>query len=182
MIANFDISAEDGSYTTDDDIDLGALYDLDWVAGESDMKEAIKVAVAALAIGENTSFDNVVPDYVEDENGDTLSITGEYWLDELGQFAWHLFSRNSDESDHVKYFACVDNQGWEFTDFDRLSDAEDNFYGVEEDLDPEDYARENGEAVPEGLEAYFDYEQYGRDLLADFSQVEYGGKTYLFTE
>lgn len=185
MILNVDYKQANG-YTGNDDIDLGELYDLDWVIDQPTMKNAIMVAVANLAIQEEISFDAIVPDYVQDEDSETLSIKTDAWLTELSQFVWHLFSVDSDEEEHKKYFAYIHNTGWEFFDFDRLSKIEDDFYGVEEDLDPEDYAKEQmegrGEALPEHLESHFDYQAYGEELLEDFNQIEWGDRMYLFTE
>lgn len=172
---------------TNEDIDLDELYALDHVNDSDDLRDALKLAVAKIALDHNVGFDNIDPDYIEgSDSGDELSITaapGMGWVEDVAKFAWHVL--NEPDNDEGVYFAYVNNGHWSQFDFDDMSDIDDDFVG-EFDGDYEEYGREKmsdyGHSIEEHLEQYFDYAQYGEDVLDDENVIEWGGCKYIFSE
>lgn len=82
-------------------------------------------------------------------------------------------------------YAYLAENGWESIDFDRPNHVFDVFY-CEFDGDYEGFAREwmsgSDNEVDPWMEKYFDFDQYGEDLISDFVLVEWNGTEYLFTE
>jgi hypothetical protein len=182
MILNVDIGFDN------EDVDLEALYKLSWVLDEADLAEGIMVHVAGLAIEHEVPFGEVEPDYIEDDNGNELSVSsnsGMYWVHEVAKFAWHVLHTSDGKDDWGKYFAYVDNEHWNQFDFDNMSDIDD-YYQTTFDGDYKEYGRQRlddfGEDLPSHLADYFDYAAYGEDLLEDENVCEWGYEKYVFSE
>lgn len=181
MQLNVDIEGAYFEYTTD--INLDELVALDWVLGWEDMRVALILALAEVAVYNRVAFDAVTPDYVEDnEQNDTLKVyTGEDndWMTDLAKLAWHV----QDEDDEGRHLAYIGDQGWTYFDFDNMGQVDDEF-SQEFDGDYEDFGIQQLEnqdiTLPDELERYFDFSQYGEDQMESYSVLEWGSVKYLF--
>lgn len=182
MILNVDIK---GTWDNED-ICLDDLWELDYVTDADDLRTALVIHIAGIAIERSVEFSAVTPDYVEDGDGNELTISEDGdWITEVANFATAVLERDAWQEEGM-FFAYVDNSGWRFFDFDRMSDVVDNF-SQEFEGDYEEFARDwmdnMGESLLAQHETHFDYESYGEQIIEDnYQVVEWGSATYLFNE
>lgn len=171
------------------EIDLDDVWAHADVIDEDSMHALLVNVIAVWALENGNRFDDITPLTVDDDEGQELEIHQEttnphLWIREVVQLYLHLLSDKHYCEDEA-ILAYVDNQGWKWTDFDSdLEQAEDEYYS-EFDGDYDEYAREylsnNGEGIPEHMEKYFDYEEYGEALVDDFDRCEWGSREFLFS-
>lgn len=125
----------------------------------------------------------------EEEDFDLGMAAGGGFFERLRDVAlliWYLKNGKATQIDEAQVFAVIENQGLKWFDFESIkSEVEDNCLGEYPDDVEEwaiEYLRETGQSLPDGLESYFDYEQFGQDMLRDnYSEVEWNGNTYLYS-
>lgn len=160
------------------------------VIDEDSMHALLVTNIAAWALENGNTFDDITPLTMEDEDGQELEIhqEGEYphlWIREVVQLYMWL---NCDEhwAPDGAILGYVDNQGWKWTNFDSDLQQAENKYHQEFNGDYEDYAREwmseVGEGLLDHLESHFDYSSYGEELVDGYSRVSWGYKEFLFSE
>lgn len=105
-------------------------------------------------------------------------------LRDVALLAWYLHEKDA-RIDEAQVFAVIENERLKYFNFENIKESvEDDFYGEVTD-GVEEWARQYMEdvdtGIPDHLKDYFDFEQYGEDLMRDaFSKVEYGGRTWLY--
>lgn len=181
MQLNVDVEGAYHDYTTD--INLDELVALDWVLDWEDMRVALILALAEVAVYNRVAFDAVTPDYVEDnDQNDTLKVhvgDDNDWMADVAKLAWYV----QDDYDEPRHLAYISNEGWEYFDFDNMRQVDDEF-SQEFDGDYEDFAvqelENQGITLPEEVENYFDFRRYGEDQLDSYSVCEWGSVKYMF--
>ena len=172
-------------------VDLDDLIDnYDMVVDADTMHTALVVQVAQWALEQGVGFDDLYPQFIQDDNSNELWVHGDSqsnpdWIKEVAQFAWFIRQEKDSWVDDDLIYAWVEGEGWQYCDFDSLKDYED-YYSQEYDGDAEEFGRnwlhEVGEGLSDDLDRYFDYEAYGEDLLNSYQQYTWNGTTYLFHE
>lgn len=170
----------DGTWVSED-IDLEQLYEAEWVLGEDDLKVAIVAAIGAL-LADNLDASGYTLDYIEDSNGNELTISGSGDLTEVAQFTWHVLGNAYSSNEWGKYFAYVDNQCWGWFDFDRMDKIDDEFHSIMEYGDEEGWAKEHSEDPPAEWQSHINWESKAEEMLEGYSVTEWGGETYVFCE
>lgn len=84
-----------------------------------------------------------------------------------------------------RLMATINHQGWDSFDFDDTKYWDDCVRSQHDEDDYEEFAKEEMEicedGLPDHLHAYFDFEQYGRDLIDDDYYMEvFNGTMYVF--
>lgn len=84
-----------------------------------------------------------------------------------------------------RLMATIEHEGWDNFDFDNSRYWDDHAFGQFDEGDYEAFAKEEMEVCEIGihidLQSYFDYDQYGRDLIADSYYMEvFNGTMYVF--
>lgn len=171
-------------------IDLSDVWMHGDVIDEDTMHSVLVNVIAVWALENGNSFDDIVPLTVDDEYGNELEISQENadkhnWIREVVQLYVWMDSSHHHVPDGA-LLGYIDNEGWEWFNFDSgLQWAEDE-YDSQFDGDYEFFAKEQmercGESIPSHLEQYFDYSSYGEELIESYSEVEWGGEKYLFSE
>lgn len=173
-----------GEYT---EIDLDSAWmDQDVIDADSLFQVLIvKISIWAL---ENDHLLKDIVGYTLDEGSDELALPqtpGDLtWLMEVSKLvAWRHTPTKHYMPDGA-LMARINDIGWKFFDFDSdLQEAED-MYSQEFDGDYAEYAREYmencGEGLSEWAEPYFNYEEYGEDLVDGYDRVEWDNQEYLF--
>lgn len=170
------------------EIDLEDVWIHPDVIDEDGMHAALVNEVALYALGEGISFTDVRGLTIDDEGGHELSMKSEadmVWIREVAQLYVFLLS-DEHYCDDEAILAYIDNSGWQWVDFDSdLQDAEDKYY-TEFNGDYEEFARErmddSGDSFSETHERYFNFEEYGEDLVNDWSRCEWGSREFLFDQ
>lgn len=105
-------------------------------------------------------------------------------LREVALLAWYI--RNDGKYiEEARIFAVIENKHIQYFDFESIkSEVEDDYHGEIED--EEDWARQyledTGQALSDGLESYFDYQQFGEDMIRDsYSKVSWNYKEYIYS-
>lgn len=171
------------------EIDLGAVWIHGDVIDEDSMVGLLVHEIAVWALENGNRFDDIVPLTVDDDDGQELEIHQEdtnphLWIREVVQlYMWLDCDKHWCEDEAI--LARVDDIGWKWFDFDSdLQEAEDMYYS-EFSGDYDEFARESmencGDSIPEWAEKYFDFEEYGEDLVDDYDRVSWGGREFLFS-
>lgn len=123
----------------------------------------------------------------EEEGFDLGAASGSEFYERLRDvalLAWYLHEKDA-WIDEAQVFAVIENEHLKYFNFENIKDSvEDDCYGEVTD-GVEEWARQYMEdvdmGIPDHLKDYFDFEQYGEDLMRDaYSKVEYGGRTWLY--
>ncbi|AWN05158.1 ArdA-like antirestriction protein [Streptomyces phage Vorvolakos] len=182
------VQDQDGEHT---EIDLDDVWIQSDVIDEESFHGALVAKIATWALERGSSFDDISGLTVDDDEGQELEIhneTGENrhsWILEVVQlYMWLNCDKHYCEDEAI--LARVDDIGWKWFDFDSdLQEAED-MYSQEFDGDYAEYAREYmdgcGESLSEWAEKYFDYEEYGEDLVDGYDRVSWGSREFLFSQ
>ena len=178
------------SYRTGDysELDLDDLWIHPDVIDEDSFHALLVHEIALYALDQEISFSEVQGLTIDDEDGQELSMKSEadmVWIREVAQLYVFLLS-DKHYCDDEAILAYIDNSGWAWVDFDSdLQDAEDKYY-TEFSGDYEEFARErmddSGESLSETHERYFNFEEYGEDLVNDWSRCEWGSREVLFEQ
>ena len=112
-------------------------------------------------------------------NGGSSPLT--QW-EEIAKLAFWLHE-NEEEYEYGPVLATLSDSLWKYFDFDDIESVKDEF-SQEFDGDHGEYAREwldsTDQKLPEWAEPYFNYDEYGEDLVQGMSEREWAGTTYLF--
>lgn len=172
------------------EIDLDDVWLHPDVTDEDSMHALLVTNIAAWALKNGNTLDDITPLTVDDDGGQELEIYQEpsnphLWIRDVVQlYMWLNCDKHwiPDEA----LLGYIDNQGWRWTDFESDLQQAENEYHKEFDGDYEEFAREwmseVGEALLDHLESYFDYSSYGETLVEGYSEVEWGYKKFLFSE
>lgn len=177
MILNISL---DGLWASED-IDLEELYKADWVLDEDDLKAAIVADIGGL-LADNPDAIGYTLEYIEDSDGNELTISSSGDLTEVAQFAWHVLGNAYSSDEWGKYFAYVNNKGWTWFDFDRMDKVDDNFHSILEYGDQEGWAKEHSEDPPTEWQNHIDWESKAEEMLEGYSVMEWSGEMYVFCE
>lgn len=197
MYFTFDASGTDSQGEFDNKLGLSDLIDNDArVTDVESLHAVIVVTLAEWCIEKGVSLDDAFPLYLYDaeiwDNDTSLRVDAgpdtdfNVWTKELAQLAWYIEGTDSNYVDKDQVFAFLSDNHWKYINFDSLEDeVNDNYHTELTDNDYEEFAREymsnfTCESLPAHLEAYFDFEAYGADLVNDFSQLEWNGRTFLY--
>ncbi len=132
----------------------------------------------------------VVEIHGEKTNGDTVDVP---LPDGHGTFAVlieqcetlvELHDLVDDCYDVDRLMAAIQHEEWDNFDFDSKY-WDDHIFGSFDEGDYEAFAKEEMEVceseIPDHLQSYFDYEQYGRDLIDDsYYMTVFNGTMYVF--
>jgi hypothetical protein len=173
------------------EIDLDDVWIQSDVIDEESFHGALVAKIATWALERGNTFDDITGLTVDDDDGQELEIHNgteshrHGWILEVVQLYMWL---NCDKHycDDEAILARIDDIGWKWFDFDSdLQTAEDEYY-TQFHGDYEDFAKErledSGEGLPEWAEPYFDYSEYGENLVDEFDRVSWGSKEYLFSQ
>lgn len=168
--------------------DLDKIYDDHRVVDEGTYHVALLLEIARWALEEGVSLEDTHPLYIFDaqmwDDDSTLKVdagNGEgAWHLEVAKLAWYL----KQQYDTDRQFAYLSQNHWKYIDFDDLDTEFDDNYSDEFNGDYSEYAIEwmsnSGESIPDHLEPYFDFEEYGKSLIEGMVEYEWNGCTYLY--
>ncbi len=171
-------------------LDLNDLMDNNEnVTDANSLYTMLVVEIARWSLENAASFDAAYGQYVEDDNGNELWIHGDSqsnpdWIKEVAQLVWYVNNELPSWHDSDVVFAYVEGSGWRYFDFDNMSEWKYH-YSQEYDGDPEEFAINwmsdvGDESLPDHLEPYFDFEEYGKALLNNYYEYEWNDRTFLF--
>lgn len=186
-------------YVTSTAIDAGLEVDISWqlndgccVTNADQLFCRMLVKICNWVVANGGELSDVYCDSF-DGNGETgfdlgLSSGADFFerLREVALLAWYIHEKGT-WIEEARIFAVIENVGLKWFNFEDLeSQVEDDYVGEYPD-DAEEWARkwmnETDQAIPESLEQYFDYEQYGKDMLRDaHSTVEWNGQRFLYAD
>lgn len=172
----------------DGGLDLDDVWMESGVIDVESFKLAILHHIALWAMEKGYSLDRIVGFTLDNDGGEIdmrldSDDAGDWtWLDNVANLVEHL--QGSLWLDVNMFLAAINNEGWDSFDWDNLSAVEDR-YSQEWDGDYEEFAKEwmdnTGEGLPDNLERYFDYREYGEHLIEDdYEILEFAGNSYLF--
>lgn len=178
-------NSETDDYTQ---LDLNDIWEHGDVLGEDSMHAALVNEVALYAIDQGASFGDIVGYTIDDEDGQELSINSSQgnsgWIREVVQLYMHLNVNARHNCPDEAVLAYIDNVGWSQFKFDIHFDVVEDKYVSEFDGDYEDYAKERmseqNEDLPDHLESYFNYSEYGESLVDEYDRVSWGYTEFLF--
>lgn len=176
------------THTSDhnDGLDLDSVWGEPDVFDEETLRLAVLFRIALWAMEKGSSMD-VIAGFTVDNDGDEILIPT---VDEGGDWKWleqvvNLFVYVKTKSNHEAnyYLALIKDSHWDGFDWDNFSSSDDR-YEREWDGDYEEFAKQYMESADqellEALEGYFDYDQYGRDLVDEhYEVIEFGGDEFL---
>lgn len=175
--------------------------DLDFISGRTDVYSVetfhsalvVRVANATLRAGADPNdtyplfiYDQEIWESCESDRGIDAGPSDDLgaWTKEVAQFAWYVLQDEPNKKDQA--FAYLDNNHWQYVDFDVLDDEIEENYLAEAPASPEEYARDHvadhGESVPDYIAEHVDWGALGEELLSDMEQYEWNGSTFLYTQ
>lgn len=172
-------------------IDLDLLFGDECCVTDSEtLFAALLVKVANWVQYSGGQFSDIYCDTFDgdDETGFDLGVAvgSDFFerLREVALMAWYMKNEGK-YVEEARVFAVIENQHIKYFDFESIqSEVEDDYHGEIED--EEDWARQyledTDQALPDGLESYFDYQQFGEDLIRDsFTKVEWCGQEFIYS-
>ncbi|UJQ86914.1 hypothetical protein SEA_TREAT_79 [Streptomyces phage Treat] len=178
-------NADNDDYNDGGGLDLSDVWMNPTVFDADDLFLAVVHHIALWAVEKDYSMDRIVG-FTLDHDGDELEISGEAgdwtWLKEVCSVVEYYEGKGSIPICAVLGF--IEDAQWSQFDFDSIKDLE-NTFSQEWDGDYEEFAKEqmenSGEDLPDHLEYYFNYRDYGEYLIdADYTIIEFANEEFLF--
>jgi hypothetical protein len=178
-------------FTFDSPYNAGEAIRIDLKAVEQELGDgtwetlssAIMLKISAWSVAWSNTIASVDPGDLLIDGVDIAISTNGDWIVELAQLFTYLNDLPRYQEPDV-YLAYLNGNGWGWSDFDNIDDWTDEFYSEYPD-DLDDYGRERMSesefALPDHLEAYFDYAQYAEDSLDELNKYKWNGTEYLFS-
>lgn len=179
-------NAETDDYNDGTGLDLSDVWFEPDVIDADTMFLAVIHHIALWAMEGDHSMDDI-KGFTLDNDGDELEIDSDAgnwtWLKNVCQVVEYTEDRKNYLPTNA-ILASIKNEGWKWFDFDSLKDLEDTysqqFYG-----DYTEFAKEQmsslDENLPEHLEYYFNYQDYGEHLIeSDYEKLDFADEEFLF--
>ncbi|AUG87446.1 hypothetical protein SEA_PERCASTROPHE_79 [Streptomyces phage Percastrophe] len=178
-------NADTHDYNDGGGLDLSDVWAEPTVYDADDLFVAVVHHIALWALEKDYSMDRIVG-FTLDHDGDEVEISGAAgdwtWLKEVCEVVVY------DESDGsipiCAVLGSIKDTLWSQFNFDSIEDLRDT-YSQEWSGDYQDFAKEqmenSGEDLPEHLEYYFNYQDYGEHLIeCDYTIIEFANEEFLF--
>lgn len=178
-------NSETHDYNDGGGLDLGDVWMEPSVSDADDLFLAVIHHIALWAL-ENGHGMDVIEGFTLDHDGDELAIHSEAgdwtWLKQVCKVV--AYHENDGHVPTNAVLGSIKDAGWKWFNFDSVKDLEDT-YSQEWGGDYEDFAKEwmsnVGEDLPEHLEYYFNYQDYGENLIeSDYAIIEFANEEFLF--
>lgn len=164
---------------------------LDYHCDDEDMAMRLFSFIVEHVLEEATYHDREVPFstiaveevYGSRDHGDSVEVGAGTLMDVCHRLVW-LHSLEEHEIDMA--LALIENQGWDWFDFDNRYWADSVHYQADED-DYEDISKHEleilGKELDSDMEEFFDYDAHGQRVAEDdYDTVTFNGTMYLMSK